>query len=151
MFDATNHNSNDSGLTAVTEVSKHIVPKLDNIYIFIYQMFYDILRLVDLWCSPQTTKRSLAMFYPCCYCILHINKCIHYKLINDRYVLFPQIRSSSTIFPYKKSEKGRIVYWIIKNTGHLFVSTNVFDGYYFLFKESPKVVVLEGFMFHAWQ
>ena len=48
MFDATNHNSNDSGLTAVTEVSKHIVPKLDNIYIFIYQMFYDILRLVDL-------------------------------------------------------------------------------------------------------
>ena len=36
-------------------------------------------------------KRSMAIFLPCCCYILRINKCVHYKLITARYVLFPQL------------------------------------------------------------
>ena len=44
-----------------------------------------------------------------------------------------------------------IIYWLCKNISRLFISMYMLDGYYFMFNKYPKVVLLEGYMFHAWQ
>ena len=89
MCDATNHKSYGSGLTAVTEVHKRIVYILNNIIVFNW-LLYNILWLVGIWCIQKIPYQYLEIFSSCWCWILYINMYVHYKLITDCYVLFPQ-------------------------------------------------------------
>ena len=48
MCNVNNHKSYGLGITAVTETRKHIAGIFDDVFVFLYQWLYDILRLVDI-------------------------------------------------------------------------------------------------------
>ena len=56
-----------------------------------YLWLYNILRIVDIWCSRQITNKHLEMFSSFCWYIFCINICVKYKLITSWCVLFPQL------------------------------------------------------------
>ena len=59
--------------------------------------------------------------------------------------------SPATNFPSNISKYIRIVNWLCENTVRMLVCSSVISRYYYFLEESPKMAILQSFMFRAWQ